>query len=85
LYSIKIINYYAYKCKHKMNTNDIKIVVGRRYILNNVIITLRTNEEIKKELDMLALEENRSLNNLIVTILIKYLDETKKNKEKIKL
>lgn len=68
-----------------MNTNDIKIVVGRRYILNNVIITLRTNEEIKKELDMLALEENRSLNNLIVTILIKYLDETKKNKEKVKL
>lgn len=53
--------------------------------MNNVIITLRTNEEIKKELDMLALEENRSLNNLIVTILIKYLDETKKNKEKVKL
>ncbi len=47
--------------------------------MNNVIITLRTNEEIKKELDRIALEENRSLNNLIVTILIRYLDEHKKN------
>lgn len=43
--------------------------------MNNVIITLRTNEEIKKELDKIALEENRSLNNLIITILIKYLEE----------
>lgn len=43
--------------------------------MNNVIITLRTNEEIKKELDKIALEENRSLNNLVVTILVKYLDE----------
>lgn len=52
--------------------------------MNNVIITLRTNEEIKKELDMIALEENRSLNNLIITILLKYLEERKnlKNKEK---
>ncbi len=44
---------------------------------NNVIITIRTNEEIKKELDRLALEENRSLNNFINTILIKYLEEKK--------
>lgn len=43
------------------------------------IITLRTNEEIKKELDMIALEENRSLNNLIETILIKYIEERKKD------
>ncbi len=42
--------------------------------MNNVIITLRTNEEIKKKLDMIALKENRSLNNLIVTILMKYLE-----------
>lgn len=48
--------------------------------MNNVIITLRTNEEMKKELDKIALEENRSLNNLINTILIKYLE--KKNDEK---
>ena len=47
--------------------------------MNNVIITLRTNEEIKKELDMIALEENRSLNNLIVTILMRYLEDRKKN------
>ena len=46
--------------------------------MNNVIITLRTNEEVKKELDMIALEENRSLNNLIITILIKYLEERNK-------
>ena len=46
---------------------------------NNIIITIRTNEEIKKELDRLALEENRSLNNFINTILIKYLEEHKKN------
>lgn len=50
--------------------------------MNNVIITLRTNEEIKKELDMIALEENRSLNNLIITILLKYLEE--RNKDKVK-
>lgn len=45
---------------------------------NNVIITIRTNEEIKRELDRLALEENRSLNNFINTILIKFLEEKKK-------
>ena len=50
--------------------------------MNNVIITIRTNEEMKKELDKLALEENRSLNNFINTILIKYLEDKKiKNKE----
>lgn len=43
--------------------------------MNNVIITLRTNEEIKSELNKIALEENRSLNNLINTILIKYLEQ----------
>ena len=46
---------------------------------NNVIITLRTNEEIKIKLDKIALEENRSLNNLINTILIKYLEEKEQN------
>lgn len=52
--------------------------------MNNVIITLRTNEEMKKELDMIALEENRSLNNLIVTILLRFLEERKKEKIEIK-
>jgi len=46
--------------------------------MNNVIITLRTNEEIKKELDRLALEDNRSLNNYIVNVLIKPIEEEKK-------
>ena len=46
--------------------------------MNNVIITLRTNEEIKKKLDMLALKENRSLNNYIMTILIKHIEEQEK-------
>lgn len=45
---------------------------------NSVIITLRTNEDIKIKLDKIALEENRSLNNLINTILIKYLEEQQK-------
>lgn len=48
---------------------------------NNVIITLRTNEDIKIKLDKIALEENRSLNNLINTILIKYLEEKEQNKK----
>lgn len=47
--------------------------------MNNVIITIRTSEEIKKELDRLALEDNRSLNNYVVNILIKHIDEKKKN------
>ena len=42
--------------------------------MSSVIITLRVNEELKKELDKMALEENRSLNNFISTILIKYVD-----------
>ncbi len=61
-----------------MNTNDIKMNTGGIF-MNNVIITLRTNEEIKKELDNIALEQNRSLNNLIITILMKYLEEHKKS------
>lgn len=43
--------------------------------MESVTITFRTNEDIKKELDNLALEENRTLSNLIETILIKYLEE----------
>ena len=45
---------------------------------NNCIITVRTTEEIKKELDKLALEDNRSLNNYINNILIKHLEEKEK-------
>lgn len=43
--------------------------------MNTTNITLRVSTEIKKELDMYALRDNRSLNNLIETILIKWLEE----------
>lgn len=46
--------------------------------MNNVIITLRTNEEIKQKLDKMALEDNRSLNNYIINILIKHIEEKEK-------
>lgn len=46
--------------------------------MNTTIITLRVPEELKKELDMLALKENRSLNNYLNTILIKFVEENKK-------
>lgn len=48
---------------------------------NNTIITLRTNEEIKKKLDEFALKENRSLNNFIITLLIKYIEEHEKKED----
>ena len=48
--------------------------------MNKDVIYVRIDEDIKKELDMIALEENRSLNNLIVTILLKYLESKKKEK-----
>lgn len=67
----------AYMCKYKLGI--IIIIIDLRWLkMNNVIITLRTNEEIKKELDKIVLEENRSLNNLVVTIFVKYLDERNK-------
>ena len=50
--------------------------------MSSVIITLRVSEELKKELDKMALEENRSLNNFISTILIKYVDEKQKEDNK---
>lgn len=46
--------------------------------MNTSIITLRVSEELKKELDMLALKENRSLNNYLNTILTKFVEENKK-------
>ncbi|MCI8460452.1 MAG: toxin-antitoxin system HicB family antitoxin [Bacilli bacterium] len=45
--------------------------------MNTSIITLRVSEELKKELDMLALKENRSLNNYLNTILTKFVEEKK--------
>ncbi len=40
-------------------------------------ITFRTTEDIKKILDNIAIEENRTLSNLIETIIIKYLEKEK--------
>lgn len=46
--------------------------------MNKDIIYIRIDEDLKKELDMIALEEQRSLNNLVVWILTKYLETRKK-------
>lgn len=48
--------------------------------METTTITFRTTEDIKKELDNIALEENRTLSNLIETILLKYLDQKKESK-----
>ena len=50
--------------------------------MNTTIITLRVPEELKKELDMLALKENRSLNNYLNTILSKFAEENKNEQKK---
>lgn len=49
--------------------------------METATITFRTNEDIKKELDNIALEENRTLSNMIETIILKYLEQRKKEKE----
>lgn len=41
------------------------------------VIYVRIDEDLKRKLDMIALEEQRSLNNLVVWILSKYLEEHK--------
>lgn len=47
--------------------------------MENVTITFRTKEEIKKELDMIAMEQNRTLSNLVETIVLRYLEEYENN------
>lgn len=47
--------------------------------METTTITFRPTEDIKKILDNMALEENRTLSNLIETIILKYL-ESQKNK-----
>ncbi len=42
-------------------------------------ITFRTTEDVKKILDNMALEQNRTLSNMIETIILKYLEELKKD------
>lgn len=39
------------------------------------VIFIRIDKELKQKLDMLALEDDRSLNNYIVNILKKHLKE----------
>lgn len=47
--------------------------------MENVTITFRTKEDIKKELDNIAIEQNRTLSNLIETIVLRYLEEYNNN------
>ncbi len=47
--------------------------------MNKDVIYIRIDEDLKKELDMIALEEQRSLNNLVVLILSKWIEEHKKS------
>lgn len=46
--------------------------------MNSTTTTLRLDKEVKSQLDMYALKQNRSLNNLIVTILLQWLENQKK-------
>lgn len=43
------------------------------------VIYIRIDKELKQKLDLLALEDNRSLNNYIVNILIKHLEQKKED------
>lgn len=43
------------------------------------VIYIRIDKEIKQKLDMLALKENRSLNNYLVTLLTKFVEEKEKD------
>lgn len=46
--------------------------------MESATITFRTTQDIKILLDNLAQEENRTLSNLIETIILKYIEEQKK-------
>lgn len=46
--------------------------------METATITFRTTEDVKKILDNMALEQNRTLSNMIETIILKYLEELKK-------
>lgn len=45
--------------------------------MERATITFSTTEEIKKILDNLAQDENRTLSNMLETIVLKYLQEQK--------
>lgn len=50
--------------------------------MNKEIIYVRIDEDLKKKLDMIVLNEQRSLNNLVVYILTKYLEQQKETETK---
>lgn len=50
--------------------------------MDSVTITFRTTEDIKKKLDNIALDQNRTLSNMIETIIIKWLEEYEKTQDK---
>ena len=47
--------------------------------METTTITFSTTEDTKKTLDMIALEENRTLSNLIETIILRYLEKYENN------
>ncbi len=52
--------------------------------MNKDVIYIRIDEDLKKKLDMIALDEQRSLNNLVTRILSKYIEQYEKEKIKEK-
>lgn len=50
--------------------------------METTTITFRTNEDVKKKLDNIAIDENRTMSNLIETIVLKWLEEYEKNTQK---
>ena len=45
---------------------------------NNTRTQLTISKDLKKELEVIAKEQNRSFNNLVITILKKFIDDTQK-------
>ncbi len=50
--------------------------------MNKDVIYVRIDEDLKQKLDMIALEEQRSLNNLVVWILSNFIDSRENNTKK---
>lgn len=51
-------------------------------IMNKEVIFVRIDEDLKKKLDNIALDEQRSLNNLVVWVLTKFIDVYDEEHEK---
>ena len=45
---------------------------------NNTRTTITIPKDLKKELEIIAKEQNRSFNNLVITILKNFVDDTQK-------